>query len=85
MLCNAYDVLGRLKQQLGLEPGQTDREGLFTLSEVECLAYCGTAPAVQVNDEIHELCSPDKVDELVDELRAKAPELRARLAQTLRE
>lgn len=77
MLCSAYDVLSRAKQKLGLEPGQTDKEGVFTLSEVECLAYCGTAPAVQVNDEIHELCTPDKLDELIDSLRAKAPALLA--------
>lgn len=81
LLCSAYDVLSRAKQKLGLEPGQTDKEGIFTLTEVECLAYCGTAPAVQVNDEIHELCTPDKLDELVDSLRAKAPALLAERAK----
>jgi NADH-quinone oxidoreductase E subunit len=82
LLCSAYDVLARAKQKLGLEPGQTDKEGIFTLSEVECLAYCGTAPAVQVNDEVHELCSPDKVEELIDSLRAKAPALLAERKRT---
>lgn len=73
MLCGGYDVKGRLEAKLGITCGETTKDGLFTLSEVECLAYCGTAPAVQVNDEIHELVSPDKADELVDALRAKAP------------
>lgn len=72
MLCGAYDVLGRLEQKLGIKAGETTKDGLFTLTEVECLAYCGTAPAVQVNEEIHELVSPDKVDELIDTLKAEA-------------
>jgi len=72
MLCGGYDVLGRLKKKLGIQPGETTRDGLFTLTEVECLACCGTAPAVQINDEIHELVSPDKVDDLIDELKARA-------------
>jgi len=72
MICGGYDVLGRFERKLGIKAGQTDKERLFTLSEVECLAYCGTAPVVQVNDEIHELISPDKVDDLVDQLRAEA-------------
>ena len=36
-------------------------------------ANCGTAPAVQVNDDIHELVSPDKADELIDALKSKVP------------
>ena len=70
MLCGAYDVLGRLERKLGVKAGETTKDGLFTLSEVECLAYCGTAPAVQVNEEIHELVSPDKVDDLIETLKA---------------
>lgn len=71
MLCGAYDVLGRLERKLGIKAGETTKDGLFTLSEVECLAYCGTAPAVQVNEEIHELVSPDKVDDLIETLKAR--------------
>jgi NADH-quinone oxidoreductase subunit E len=78
MLCGSTDVLQRLERKLGISVGQTTPDGHFTLSEVECLAYCGTAPAVQVNDEIHELISPDKVEELIDGLRAKAEEVAAR-------
>jgi len=71
MLCGAYDVLGRLERKLGIKAGETTKDGLFTLSEVECLAYCGTAPAVQVNEEIHELVSPDKVDDLIETLKTQ--------------
>ena len=62
-----------MEAKLGITAGETTKDGLFTLTEVECLAHCGTAPAVQVNDEIHELVSPDKADDLIDALRAKAP------------
>jgi NADH-quinone oxidoreductase E subunit len=71
MICSSLDVLHRLEQKLGIRAGQTTPDGLFTLNEVECLAYCGTAPAVQVNETIHELVSPDKVEELIDSLRAR--------------
>ena len=72
MLCNGYDVLGAAEKKLGIKAGQTTKDKLFTLTEVECLAMCGTAPAVQINDDIHELVSVDKVADLLDELKAKA-------------
>lgn len=71
MLCRAYDVMARLEKKLGIKRGQTTDDGLFTLTEVECLAYCGTAPAVQVNEEIHELVTPDQVDAIIDKLKAQ--------------
>jgi NADH-quinone oxidoreductase E subunit len=77
MLCDSTDVLRRLESVLGIKVGETTPDGRFTLGEVECLATCGTAPAVQVNDEIHELVGPDKVEELIDQLRAKAEAARA--------
>jgi NADH-quinone oxidoreductase E subunit len=73
LICSAQDVLSRCEKKLGIKAGQTTTDGMFTLDEVECLAYCGTAPAVQVNDDIYELISPDKVEELIDSLRAKGP------------
>jgi NADH-quinone oxidoreductase subunit E len=72
MLCGSGEVMARVQKKLGLKPGESD--GTFTLSEVECLAYCGSGPAVQVNDDIHELVSPDKVEDLIDSLRARVSE-----------
>jgi len=74
MICGAYDVLGRLQKKLGIKAGETTADGMFTLAEVECIAHCGTGPAVQVNDDIYELVSPNKVDELIDKLKAKGKE-----------
>lgn len=61
-----------LARELGVQPGQTTRDGMFTLSEVECLASCGTAPVLQVNGEFHEGLTPDKVKALLGELRTRA-------------
>ena len=40
----------------------------FTLTEVECLGSCGTAPMLQLNDQYHEQLTPGKVDELLESL-----------------
>ena len=71
MICGGYDVLGTFEKELGIKAGETSSDGLFTLSEVECLAYCGTATAVQINDDVHEVVTPDKVSALVAEMRKK--------------
>jgi NADH-quinone oxidoreductase E subunit len=67
MGCNP--ILEHLKQRLGIEPGQTTTDGKFTLSTVECLGSCGTAPVIQVNEDYYEDLTTDTVDELIDRLR----------------
>ena len=64
----AEGALGHLQRKLGIEPGQSTADGLFTLSTVECLGSCGTAPVVMVNDAYHENMSPAKIDALLQEL-----------------
>jgi NADH-quinone oxidoreductase subunit E len=64
----AERVLGHLSRKLGIEPGQTTTDGRFTLSTVECLGSCGTAPVVMVNDTYHENMSPAKLDALIEGL-----------------
>ncbi|NIR33602.1 MAG: NADH-quinone oxidoreductase, partial [Desulfuromonadales bacterium] len=54
--------------RLGVGPGETTADGRFTLLEVECLASCGTAPAMQVNDTYHELLSEEMIDRILEEL-----------------
>jgi NADH-quinone oxidoreductase subunit E len=58
-----------IKQKLGIEPGQTTPDGRFTLSEVECLASCGTAPMMQVNDDYYENLTEEKIDEILDAMK----------------
>jgi NADH-quinone oxidoreductase E subunit len=54
---------------LGIEVGQTTADGRFTLSEVECLASCGTAPMMQINDDYYENLTDDKVTEILASLK----------------
>lgn len=65
---SAERILGHLEQKLGVKPGETTADGRFTLSTVECLGSCGTAPVVVVNDTYHESMSLAKVDELLEKL-----------------
>ena len=58
-----------IKQKLGIEPGQTTPDGRFTLTEVECLASCGTAPMMQINDDYYENLNEDKVAVILENLK----------------
>jgi NADH-quinone oxidoreductase subunit E len=53
-LNGAGQLTADLSAELGIKPGQTTQDGIFTLSEVECLGACINAPVVQVNDQYHE-------------------------------
>jgi NADH-quinone oxidoreductase subunit E len=68
-LCGAEDLLRRLEHRLDIEVGETTKDGKFTLREVECLASCGTAPVLQINDEFHERVTTRSLDALVDAQR----------------
>jgi NADH-quinone oxidoreductase subunit E len=64
----AEGVIEHLSGKLGIQPGQTSADGRFTLSTVECLGSCGTAPVVMVNEAYHENMSPARLDALIEEL-----------------
>lgn len=65
MVNGAYDLLAHLSQALGIRPGETTPDGRITLSEVECLACCGQAPAMLVDDRYHYDLTRAKVDALL--------------------
>jgi NADH-quinone oxidoreductase E subunit len=67
----AYNLLEHLEQRLGIKRGETTKDGLFTLLEVECLAACGQAPMMLVNDVYCYGLTRDKVDALISELTAQ--------------
>jgi NADH-quinone oxidoreductase E subunit len=68
-LGGAEKITGLIKKALGIEPGQTTADGRFTLSEVECLASCGTAPMMQVDDDYYENLTEEKVTEILQKLK----------------
>ena len=61
-------VVAHLSRRLGIEVGQTTPDGRFTLETVECLASCGTAPAMQVNRTYHEQLDEAKLDRILETL-----------------
>jgi len=72
-LVGSENILGHLKQRLGIEVGETTPDGLFTLRTVECLASCGTAPVVQINGAFYEKLTREKVDRILDDLKRGDP------------
>ncbi|MGH7860491.1 MAG: complex I 24 kDa subunit family protein, partial [Candidatus Binatia bacterium] len=68
MLRGSDEIVRCLEERLGIGLGQTTTDGKFTLEEVECLASCGTAPMIQVNEDYHENLDPQRTLELIDRL-----------------
>ena len=73
-LLGAQHLMDHLRERLGIEPGETTADGLFTLVRVECLGSCSTAPVMQINDRYYERLTPERVDEILAELRREAGE-----------
>jgi len=66
-LRNCDTLVDHLEKRLGIKRGETTADGNFTLMTAECLASCGTAPVMQVNDEFVENVTLEMSDALVDE------------------
>ena len=67
-MLGAERLIEHLCQKLGIALGHTTADGRFTLSTVECLGSCGTAPVVVINDTYHENMSAEKLDMLLQGL-----------------
>ena len=67
-LQGAEKLTSFISKMLGIEVGQTTADRRFTLSEVECLASCGTAPMMQINDDYYENLTDEKVMEILRSL-----------------
>lgn len=69
----AEQLIATLKKKLGVEENEITADGLFSIKRVECLAACGYAPMLQCGERYHEfLDTEEKVEKLLNELRAKA-------------
>ncbi len=71
-LRNCDALLQHLEQRLGIKAGETTPDGNYTLIKMECLASCGTAPVLQVNDEFVENVTPEMVDALIEQWNAES-------------
>lgn len=72
MLCNSDAVMKACEDHLGIHSGQTTKDGLFTLLEVECLGACANAPMVQINDDFYEDLTYDSTVGLLKALQHSA-------------
>ena len=70
MLQGAYRLLEHAEDRLGVAPGGTTEDGMFTLEDAECLALCGNAPCVTVNWRFFGDVDLERFDTLIDDLRA---------------
>lgn len=64
-LMGAERIIDHISAKLGIKPGETTPDGRFTLLLVECLASCGTAPAMQIDDDYHEQLTEAKIDQIL--------------------
>ena len=72
-LRGAHAIQKHLEKRFGCGAGGTSKDGKFTLKTAECLAACGQAPMVQINDEFYENLTIEKLDRIIDEIAAKTP------------
>lgn len=67
----ADEIIDYISGKLGISPGETTPDGLFTLIRVECLAACHRAPVMQVNHRYYQDLTPERVDALIDAARTQ--------------
>jgi len=66
------EILGHCERRLGIRAGETTPDGKVTLRTVECLASCGTAPMMQIDESYYENLTPAEVDRILDRLLSEA-------------
>ena len=72
MLRGSDDIIRYIGEKLGIKPGQTTEDGMFTLKTVECLGACGYAPMMQLGKHYREHLTREKVDAIIEECRKHA-------------
>jgi len=65
----AEPILDHISQRLNIQPGETTPDCKFTIEVVQCLASCGTAPAIRINDELYEHVTIESIDEILVKLQ----------------
>jgi len=74
---NGYgSVVNYLCEKLGIKPGETTSDGLFTLLPTACLGYCDLSPAMLINGRAYGPLTPEKIDDVLERLRGETPKPR---------
>ncbi|KAK7208244.1 subunit NUHM of NADH:Ubiquinone oxidoreductase [Myxozyma melibiosi] len=69
-LCNSDSIMHAITSYLNIKPGETTKDKLFTISEVECLGACVNAPMIAVNDDFYEDLTADSVVSILKDLQS---------------
>ncbi|MCW3118806.1 MAG: NAD(P)H-dependent oxidoreductase subunit [Chitinophagaceae bacterium] len=72
MLNGSDGIIKYIFDKLGIKPGETTTDGLFTLKTVECLGACGYAPMMQMGKTFREYLTEEKVNSIIEECRKNA-------------
>jgi len=72
MLNGSDQIIAYIREKLGIKPGETTPDGMFTLKTVECLGACGYAPMMQLGKTYREHLTKEKVDQIMEECRQNA-------------
>ncbi len=72
MISGSDNIIAYIQKQLDIKPGETTKDGIFTLKLVECLGACGYAPMMQVGKIYKEHLTKEKVDSIIAEYRSQA-------------
>ena len=68
----AQIVIDRFSEILGIAPGQTTEDGLFTLDALRCIGACGIAPAVSINGKVYPKVDVEEVEGIIESYRKEA-------------
>lgn len=75
MINGSDEIIAYIEEKLGIKPGETTSDKMFTLKTVECLGACGYAPMMQFGKFYIEHLTKEKIDKLIDECRTKSANL----------
>lgn len=65
----AQQIIDKFSEVLDIKPGETSKDGMFTIDALRCIGACGIAPAVSINGKVYPKMTVDKVQEIVDSYR----------------
>jgi NADH-quinone oxidoreductase subunit E len=70
LLLGGQELFEHACKKLGIGNKEVTPDGLFSVEEVECMGACSWAPAIEVNYDFHHFVTPEKVDKLIEDIRA---------------
>lgn len=60
-------IVDTLKENIGIDIGETSPDGKFSLEVMRCIGACGLAPAISINDKVYKRVNPNKIHEILNE------------------